>query len=464
MRSGIEFEVIQSSKVAAFLKRDKAMALDSQDESYIDLLNHYLEHGADHEMFYQKKLAYFGNEETIYYLTIWFDVPAEAEQIVITDWYLLVEGGNYDYQLVPFMGDEPIAYGKCSIYLANQQDRETLNKLMSIRSLEGKNVNANRALNGEWIQAIDQNTLFWGATVYYVGAALCVGLLSAAYSVALGCLVPHQTEAYFDFGYKSGNNSGNAYVRANSNKAVANLAIISQDLINTPAKTVILSHWHNDHICLVRQINGNHNYDAFWAQSTWLVPQTAAPVANIVAHNLNLYGGTMTVLPNVYPANNQVYNVYNNPNLILGKIDAFDPALLAGRHPHHHGIYARINLINSLNVLQYQQMLLVGDCTYSGIPNVQKNDCAYLQVCHHGGDYALPPCAQNPVVNSLYIPTPKNDPNYRYAFYSANGVTHGHPNANIMGRHNAMGWTAPWRTDRALTGRLVVTYNHIYDV
>lgn len=106
-------------------------------------------------------------------------------------------------------------------------------------------------------------------------------------------------------------------------------------------------------------------------------------------------------------------------------------------------------------------MLLAGDCTYSGIPDGQKNGCSYLQACHHGGEYALLPSTGNPTVN---IPIPKADDNYRKVIYSANGITHGHPNQAIVDQHAAKGWTNPWRTDYAANGRLWVIFYSISDI
>ena len=462
MRSGIEFEVIHLEKISAFLKRDKELALNSQNESYISLLNHYLEYGMDNDEFYQKKLSYLGNSEDIYYLTIWFDVEAEAEEIVLTDWYYFEEKGYFEYFIIPFMEDEAVMSGSCSIYSIKEDEKDILNKLMETHSLEGKTIKAKKSLNEELIQQIDRNTNFYGARVYYVGAALCMGIYSAWYS-SLGFWVPKQTEIYFDFGYRSGSSSRNIYVRGNSSKAIGNLSIILKDLIDVAEKVIILSHWHSDHICLIRQIINDSNYNPFWAKSTWYAPQTSSPISNIVAYNLNLYGGTLKIQNNVFPANNRVYKINNNANIIYGKIDAFDPITASGKHPHHHGLYAKVKFIDLLN-RENQKMLLVGDCTYSGIADIHKKDCSYLQACHHGGNYSLSPCNQNIAVNILDIPRPKADNNYKYVIYSANGVSHGHPNTNIVSRHNTAGWIRAFRTDWAINGRLWVTYYNIRDI
>ena len=130
MRSGVEFEVIQSQKIAAFLKRDRSLALKYQDKTCVDLLERYLEYGSEDEAFYQKKLAYFGDSTTVFYFTIWFNAPAEAEQIVLTKWYLIEDEGRFQYQVVPFMYDEIVKAGTCNIYNVKQPDQDTLNTLL----------------------------------------------------------------------------------------------------------------------------------------------------------------------------------------------------------------------------------------------------------------------------------------------------------------------------------------------
>ncbi len=456
MRSGVEFEVIQSQKLSAFLKRDRALTPQNQDSAFAGLLEHYLEYGADNDIFYHKKLAYLGNSETVFYLTVWFKAPAEAVQIVLTNWYIIEDEGEFGYQVIPFMSDEIIKVGTCKVKSMKQPDQDTLNTLLSIKSLEGKTENRKKDLNGNFVQAVNNNTKFFGVNFYYVGAALCAGIYSSRYS-PLGLWLPNKTEIYFDFGYKSGATSSDASVVVNSNKAIANLAIIRQDLVNEPEKIVFISHWHSDHISLVSQIDGDPSFNRFWEHSTWYVPETSAPVANIVANNLRQNHGTMITLKNVFPADNTVKRINNNPNLLYGKIDAFNAAEESGKHPHHHGIYAKVKLID-FEAKEDEEILLVGDCTYSGIPDVRKNDCAFLQACHHGGEYSLPPCNQSRAVNQYYIPTPLANDDYRYVIYSANGHTHGHPNPEIVDLHTWRGWAKDLRTYQPANGQLWATY------
>lgn len=79
---------------------------------------------------------------------------------------------------------------------------------------------------------------------------------------------------------------------------------------------------------------------------------------------------------------------------------------------------------------------LAGDCTYAGVDiNDRFNLYAYIQACHHGGNYALRPAQRN--INDIPLPDPAQNPT---AVYSANGVTYGHPNQRFVNDHNAIGY------------------------
>jgi hypothetical protein len=437
LRSGVEFEVTDFKRVSAFLTRDRNAPESNQKEEYRSLLYHYLEHGPENTEFYQKKLAYFGNEEEVYYLTVWFNESAEADQIELTSWYYIREGEDYDCYAQSFVESDEYETARCSVKAMRQEENLTLETLFQLKTHDG---NKQQSAEGQ-LNAISRDTLFFGVDIYYVGAALCVGLCSAQYRPG-GYWVPNRIEGYFDFGISSGSGSHNAYVQEKAVTANTNLAAILADLVSQPDKIIIISHWHKDHISIVRHIL-SATYDTFWARSSWYVPYSASPVSIIVANRLHAPSGNITVLPNSNPAVNTIYKISNNNNLTYGKIDAFtDP------HPHHHGIYAKIKLAD-LAGEEFETMLLAGDCTYSGIPTAQKASVSYLQACHHGGDYALPPSTGN---RTVHIPVPKNDPTYRGVFYSANGVTHGHPNKTFVEEHTMAGWTNRYITRLAGNG------------
>lgn len=442
--SGVEFEMMASERVSAFLTRDRNALESSQNEEYRWLLRHYLEHGTESTEFYLKKLAYFGDAQEIYYLTVWFD-DSEIKQIKLTSWYNITITGSegYDCYVESFVyvdGNRTIT--KCYVEESPQKENLTLETLFRLRSIDEDN----HPSADEQLKQINNKTLFYGVNIYYVGAALCVGFYSAVDNV-LGLYGPQRNEGYFDFGFSSGRECHDTFIQDKAIIADLNLETIKADLISQPEKTIIISHWHKDHISIVGHIL-SAEYDAFWAKSCWYAPVTTSMVANIVAMKLR-ESNRIKVLPNSKPANNYVYTINGNPNLTYGKIDAFPD----NPHPHHHGIYACIRFVDQAGYVG-ETILLTGDCTYSGIPTSQKVSIAYLQASHHGGNYALSPSEGD---RTVHIPVPSNDPKYcRSVIYSANGATHGHPKGNFVMEHYDAGWTIRYFTHFAASGKIWV--------
>lgn len=87
--------------------------------------------------------------------------------------------------------------------------------------------------------------------------------------------------------------------------------------------------------------------------------------------------------------------------------------------------------------------ILVGDTTYEGLPAAVRtnggNGYDFLQVCHHGGDYYLNPANQAAVAAQGFIPAAAAG---AAAVYSADGQTHGHPNAFFIQHHQNRGYLA----------------------
>lgn len=449
MRSGVEFEVYKSTKVMPFLTKDRSLLQSGDNEDHINLLDHYLNYGSESDEFKSSKLGYFGNPNDMYYLTVWFNEPSEASSIDDTSWYIIEDGNFFDFEVAPLINTEDIYKGRCSIRVIPKEHEEALNDIMMLHSV-------NSSVESDQLGEVRHNNFFWGANIYYVGAALCVGIISAAPSV-FGW-VEGGIEAFYDFGYKSGVHSANAFVSGNAPKAQVNLQRIQNELIFRPNKNIIISHWHSDHVSIVWQIVGNAAYNGFWANSAWVVPQSGSISSTVVNNLVHANGGSFTVLPNVFPANNAPVMLNGNGNFLYGKTDAFNTNTPAGRHPHHHGIYSKVSFIDQTgNYLSH--LMLTGDVTYYGIPCIVKNGCQYLQACHHGGNYAYSPCNQDPNVNIGSIPVPHVQPGYMKAFYSANGVTHGHPNPGIVDLHVHVGWGTYYYTYNNNT--LCITYDNV---
>lgn len=430
MRTGIEFHAIPKSTVDAFLEKES-----------ISLVQHI----EDSVEFHHRKLEALGDGEQVYIIQVWFDCKPEALEIDLTEYYTIEKGDVYDCTIALFLNEENELKEKCVIKVCKDDERELLKALTSIRSHEGNQLEEENNVN-----AIGQYTLFFGTNFFYVGAALCAGIYSASKYI-LDIYLADKLVAFFDFGYRSVTSSRSVYVNNNTYKAQANLQIIQNEIQTNPDKTVIISHWHSDHINLVGKVPPA-TYQNFWAQSTWYTPQSSSPVALYVNRTLVHYGGRLTMINNQYPASNRVYRINNNQNLTFGKADAFPLTTRAGKHPHHHGLYAKVKLAD-FDGRNLVSVLLAGDTTYSGIPPAFRNNNEYLQACHHCGNYAYPP---SPRDDRASIPTPKIDSTYQKVVYSANGYTHRHPNAVIARQHFDRNWTTCYRTDTAGTGRVWV--------
>jgi len=248
--------------------------------------------------------------------------------------------------------------------------------------------------------------------IYYVGAALCIGIIDDSGNVV----------AYFDFGCISGNTSKNQIVLDMAPVADANQTNIISDITNNPNKKIILSHWHKDHINLAFRYKPTNLQYPFWGKVEWHVPDTRCPSASWL---------NRTVIP---PQSFFVYNSAMKPSfnkglVEIGKIRPNRPH----PHPHHNGMFAVIKLKDNGE----KWALLSGDCTYEFLFNsVCQKKFRYLQASHHGGNFAYLPAQRTNL--SKYIPCP--DAVYNRIAYSADSVTHGHPDSTYTLPHEQCGW------------------------
>lgn len=284
------------------------------------------------------------------------------------------------------------------------------------------------------VGVIQAATVFGEVDFLYVGAALCVGILDQHGNLA----------AIFDLGTRVSNNPA----LAAQHPAAANSRAVIMAALNAIApnnrQTIFISHWHTDHCNALGGLAhqggfGNANFNQ---NSEWYVPasgsisyttvQNAIPAASFHVFAQGVIQPTAAVNGNV--------------NISVGKI-----SLQNNAHPHHQGLYVKLQLTSGTDVF------LAGDTTYEGIPAATRTNggAGYdvLQACHHGGAYYLPPANQNAAVAQGNIPTAANGAT---VVYSADGIYHGHPNAVYMGHHQNQGYAAAVRLDQiALTGNNV---------
>jgi hypothetical protein len=72
----------------------------------------------------------------------------------------------------------------------------------------------------------------------------------------------------------------------------------------------------------------------------------------------------------------------------------------------------------------------------------------YLAATHHGGAYHLPPAEPY----AIYMPHAKNSALSPNLFVSANGTTHGHPNAEVLQDHASRGWNNVLKLHECIAG------------
>lgn len=410
LRNGVRYELIPKEVLDPFLTSDKNALHQISDASFRKAFTAFLEEGAESENFQQNKLPYLGEVE-LCLLDIYFDQLDEFAENSQMGWYEveITEDGHYSCIASSILGDEAASY-RCNIRMLPTEAQQMLKKIYQLVSSKGE---------PEIFpcNAIQQNTVIQSLVLYYVGAALCVEIHDT-----------NQAVGFFDMGLYTGANSTNAFVRQNSLLAMINETLILSQLQNQPSQTVILSHWHDDHYNLLYSIRNNPLYHPFLQQSSFYVPQCGLQAAINLNQSVLNAGGAFHVQNNAAAPNINAFTINNNPHFLCRKIDAF-----ANPYPHHHGIYAVVTLASG------RLAFLAGDCTYAGIDaNDRVQQYAYIQACHHGGNYAVSPAQRN--INDIPWPNPGQNPT---AVYSANGYTYGHPNPMFVNDHTAAGYTNP---------------------
>ncbi|MCL2703363.1 MAG: hypothetical protein FWE91_07145 [Defluviitaleaceae bacterium] len=254
--------------------------------------------------------------------------------------------------------------------------------------------------------------------IQYVGAGLCAGLYDDGDALM----------GFFDLGCIPGGVSAGL-----RDAAIRNRDAIIQLLRTSPGLTVVISHWHNDHVNLIHALHKIDSGAELFKNGILIVPDSDAP-SKLKVQSYFKTTATIHTIAHSFPGG----GTHVSANVVLGKVDAYDIAKNGmNRHPHHHGLYMHITHHPSKTYA-----LLAGDCTYSGIQkpvldDIQNGSRCWLQASHHGGDYALAPESQTD--RRLKIPKCPTI-SKSSAIYSANGLTYGHPDSDVMIQHIGRGW------------------------
>lgn len=287
--------------------------------------------------------------------------------------------------------------------------------------------------------AITPDTTISKVQVLYVGAGLSCRLVDDAGHVA----------GYFDMGQEMALSAvalarNSPFAAALNQVKQSNIYIMVQDAAAGRAMTVIISHWHYDHVRvlgdLARDFLQNGNYAAFWTNLTLICPaMTRRPGWSVTDYNsitaaLNQQNPVgFQPLPNAAVRQVKTVNL-GNVTLYKADIGGLGFSRTEINDPHNHGLAAVIRLGGG-NVV-----FLPGDSSYDTFSGVQGLldrggiGYEYLVAAHHGGTYT---CNKNS--NPACIPVPGGTP-YPTLIYSANGVAFGHPNPACMADYAKRNW------------------------
>lgn len=444
-----EYELVETGAVEAFLGRKNDFYSSESNagrrlvkkETFDAIYEEYQNAGLRGERFVHDKLELTGNQQ-IYYATVSIRGMREAGKFgEYGKWYIIEfeREGAYscrvrDYSAPPeeTLGEE--AY-RCNITAVPKKENDSLLELFKVypddrHILRGEEKKQERIKGLGTLQIgvpVDSIVVWQCQRGYYLcvefydANQLPIGLFDMAYQ---GFVFAN----YSDQNMQPGGNWGN----------------------RVPI-TVILSHYHNDHIDgLLSMVNshragGPSTYHYFFGNMDLHLPDTLQPASfHTLVFTVAQAGGNVVIHDDQAPMQAP------NPAFDYGLASFDHPRSGAYRpHPHLHGMYVRCQTTGGRDVL------MVGDTVYRGIQAVggginqppHQGDLAasydVLIACHHGGNYAVDVAGNNYLQNTGrddYIPLPGNNP---VVIYSSNGNGNGaHPNSVVVNEHLNRGWTA----------------------
>lgn len=449
MRCVLNFEAVEKDSIQMFISGElpERLTQTTQDAAYFEQVwGHFSEGGLSGRQFVANKAMYLAqvSNAEIDLMLCSFAVAkgiAEAEN----DWWEITiypasgEGSeDMDACMVAFPDVEwTEAEFPFTLRAVSKEEQERLYHLYT--HYEDDWLQNNR--EGGTFGAFGPATTFGEVQPIYVGAALCCRLTDTAGN-AVG---------YFDLGFEThysrsilrrrnpANYQAMGVMADNLHQAVLN------DVRNAPNSSIIISHWHVDHVSILNEMAldymNNGNYAPFWQNAEFFFPQILARRSWGVTYFTNVRGAFMRAgNPNVHmaPYRNATQNThfYGQTNIDIYKCDRNDSAI-RNPNPHNHGISAVITLNSG------RKAFLAGDCTYDtvGADNVNAAELTnagagydYLMVSHHGGVYSHTAAAGR----WQYIPRPSVG---GVAVYSANGAAYGHPVAANVAAYAGRGWT-----------------------
>lgn len=453
-RHQVAFETVPAELVCKFLPGEPEVPSSEAGEEFLAYSRFYEEakecfdtYGFENEEFQQKISCYLA-EIPEFEVVLLIDGFSKAMQIdrKKPDWYRftlsLDEGGPESPMkaLCSIAPEEEIMeteYGVENFEGLSEEISQML-YLFYLGKEEELNQDGNSAVpetEGGMLGSYMADTEFGKVQVLYVGAGLCCRILDYTGNVV----------GYFDMGKELPFSAG--ALRRNSAANAATLDRIKQDNIDTmkqdaaagTALTVIISHWHYDHVSVLgefaREYLQNGTYAAFWANLTLICPA----MQRWAGWTVTDYNRIKAALAAAHPAGLrplQVTMTNQTKKFSLGR----ESYLYKGDtnfnyNPHNHGIAAAIRCHGTKNWI-----FLPGDCSYdtlsmaAGALNPRGIGYEYLVASHHGGTYTSNRQPNRAMIPVRDVHAPSS------VVFSANGVAYGHPDPAVMADYRTQNW------------------------
>ena len=416
-RDVLEFEVVEEQYLSFFLDGKEPRGI-TEYPSCQQVYQKFLQYGATDPRFQEVKSNYLGDTDP-WAVSVYFNHNSRWGQYIYENWYSLwlsdtpgeLEDDGLEYALYRIgQEDEEIQlYGNLR-HLPTEQAR----LLKQLYEPYIPPIQAEKAEGKELQNSIYPYVRFEKITFYYVGAALHIRIFDETGRLA----------AIFDLGTRVARRASLVHLQAPADASKAEILDLLRSIDGNNPVTIFISHWHIDHYNALGILwNESDNFIKLCQNAEWYVPHSGTPMF------MRVQKRTPPSKFHVYSGEQQPQKVAGNEYIEVGKID-----FKGNPHPHHQGLFVRLQFSNGRNIL------LPGDTTYEGLPLNVRNGRKYsiLQVCHHGGNYSIYPATQGSA-SQQFIPMPTKIVE-NYAVYSADGVSHRHPNLTYVTYHRNRGY------------------------